>query len=158
MVGPSDFVFRHMTLSQTYVRLKPMRFVQSLLALLCCGLMASCAQRASAPSSDGGASVVLDNHGGYSHAGRRVALRPDGSYADTRYTDVVGDQRVEGGLYTFDAVKRHLTLAPKHGEAEHLCRVDYGSKQYWVREQDRQRTTDPADAWFRQISLRAETR
>jgi hypothetical protein len=102
--------------------------------------------------------VILDNHGGYSHPGRRVDLQPDGNYTDIRYTDEVGHQRVEGRLYTFDSEKRRLTLAPTHGEVEHLFRVDYGSQQYWVPEKYRQRITDPADAWFRQISLRAETR
>ena len=135
-----------------------MRFVQSLLAFLCYGLMVGCAHHASAPSSDGDTSIVLDNHGGYSHPGRRVALRRDGSYTDTRYTDVVGDQRVEGGLYGFDAEKRQLTLSPRRGDAEHLYRVDYHGQRTWVREQDRQRITDRADAWFRQISLRAETK
>lgn len=137
-----------------------MRFVHSLLALLYCGLMVSCAHRASAPapSSDTRLFVVLDNRGGYSHPGRRVDLRPDDNYTDSRYTDVVGQQRVEGGLYTLDAEKRHLTLAARHGEVEHLYRVDYRGQQYWVRGQDKQRVLDPADNWFRHISLRAETR
>src|SRR5678816_2405434 len=51
-----------------------MRFVQICLAVVCCGLMVSCAHRASAPSAERGTSLVLDNHGGYSHAGRRVVL------------------------------------------------------------------------------------
>jgi hypothetical protein len=77
---------------------------------------------------------------------------------DTRYTDVVGDQKKERGTYSFDPEKRRLTLSPTQGGAETLCRVDYRGQQYWVREQDTQRVTAPDDAWFRQISLRAETR
>lgn len=137
-----------------------------LIALVSCGLMVGCAHRAasssygSAPTkgSAGSAPVILDNHGGYSHAGRRVGLQPDGSYTDTRYTDVIGDQKAERGTYTFDQHKMRLTLSPRQGEEQTLCRVDYQGQQYWVREQDRQRVTDPADAWFRQISLRAEAR
>lgn len=135
-----------------------MRFVYSFLALVYCGLMVSCAHRAAAPSADTRGFLVLDNHGGYSHPGRRIDLQPDDNYKDIRYTDVVGHQKAECGLYTFDAEKRHLTLAPTHGEVEHLYRVDYGSQQYWVQEKDRQRIMDPADAWFRQISLRTEMR
>ncbi len=135
-----------------------MRFVHTFLVLIYCGLTVSCAHRASAPSSDTKVFLVLDNHGGYSHLGRKVNLWPDDNYTDITYTDVVGHQRVECGLYTFDAEKRHLTLAPTHGDVEHLYRVDYGSQQYWVQEKDRQRIMDPADAWFRQISLRVETR
>ncbi len=140
------------------VRLKPMRFLQSVLTFVCCGLMVGCAHHASAASSDGAASIVLDNHGGYSHGGRRVVLQPDGSYTDTRYTDVVGDQKVEGGFYRFDAEKRQLTLSPRRGDAEHLYRMDYHGQQYWVRKQDQQRVTGRAEAWFRKISLRAETK
>ncbi len=140
------------------VRLVLMRFVHSILALVCSGLIVSCAHRASTPSANTRGFVVLDNHGGYSHPGRRIDLRPDDNYTDIRYTDVVGQQKVDCGLYTFDAKKRRLTLAPTHGEVEHLYLVDYGSQQYWVPEKDRQRIMDPAEAWFRQISLRAETR
>lgn len=148
----------HALMANNTVRLEPVRFVHSFLVLLYCGLMGSCAHRASSPSSDTRAFVVLDNHGGYSHAGRRINLRPDDNYTDISYTDVVGQQRVEGGLYKLDAENMRLTLAPMHGEVERLYRVDYGSQHYWVHEKDRQRITDPAEAWFRQESLRAETR
>ena len=85
-------------------------------------------------------------------------MQADGSYTDTRYTDVIGDQKTERGTCAFDPEKRHLTLSPTQGKAETLFRVDYRGQQYWVREQDMQRVADPADAWFRQISLRAEMR
>jgi hypothetical protein len=75
-----------------------MRFIHPLIPLVCCGLMIGCAQHASPPSSGESDALVLDNHGGYSHAGRRVALRPDGSYTDTRYTDVIGDEKVQRGI------------------------------------------------------------
>ena len=132
-----------------------------LIALVSCGLMFDCAHRTPSSSprtapANGSASIILDNHGGYSHAGRRIALRPDGSYADTKYTDVIGDQKVERGTYTFDQNRTRLTLSPRQGEPQTLFRVDYRGQQYWVREQDMQRITDAADAYFRQISLRAE--
>jgi hypothetical protein len=135
-------------------RPKSMRVVLAMV-LASCGLVVGCAHRTPPPSrSDGPASAILDNHGGFSHAGRRVALQADGSYTDTRYTDVVGDQKTERGTYAFDPDKRRLTLSPAQGKAEILCRVDCRGQQYWVRDQDTQRVADPADTWFRQISLR----
>lgn len=82
----------------------------------------------------------------------------DSTYTDTRYTDVVGDQKTQRGTYAFAREKTRLTLSPTQGNPETLCRVDYRGQQYWVPEQDTQRVADPADARFRQISLRAETR
>src|SRR5688500_7308795 len=67
----------------------------------------------------------LDNRGGLSHAGRRIALLSDGSFTDMRYTDVVGKDMTSQGYYTLDAEKRHLTLSPEGGQVEHLYRVDY---------------------------------
>jgi hypothetical protein len=139
-----------------------MRFILAMV-LVSYGLIVGCAHRTpsssdgSAPTT-GSASTILDNHGGFSHAGRRLGLQPDGSYTDTRYTDIVGDQKAERGTYAFDPNKRRLTLSPRAGEPETLWRVDYRGRQYWVREQDKQRVLDPADNWFRQISLRAEMR
>ena len=97
---------------------------------------------------------MLDNHGGFSHAGRRVVLRSDGSYTDTGYTDVVGDERVKRGVYTLNAEKTQLTLSPARGEAEQLYQVEYGHVFYWVEEQERHQVTDPKEEWLRQISLR----
>jgi hypothetical protein len=147
----------------TFVRLKSMRAILAT-SLFICGLVFGCAHRLPHASSggslpsDASASVLLDNHGGFSHAGRRVALQRDGSYTDTRYTDVIGDQKTERGTYTFDPEKRRLTLSARKGKVETLRRVDYRGEHYWVQEQHTQRVADPVDAWFRQISLRAETR
>src|SRR5690242_11173442 len=69
------------------VRLKSMRTVLAMV-LVTSGLVVGCAHRSPQPSSAGSlpsdlsASVILDNHGGFSHAGRRVALQADGSYTD----------------------------------------------------------------------------
>jgi hypothetical protein len=100
--------------------------------------------------------LLLDNHGGYSHAGRRIALHSDGTFTDTRYTDVVGDERANRGVYTLNDEKTHLTLSPARGEAEHLYRVDCSHQQYWVQEQDRSRITESGQSWLRQISLRVD--
>jgi hypothetical protein len=159
------FAFLHAWPGATHrgVGLKSMRAILAMV-LVTCGLVVGCAHRSPQHSSAGSlpsdvsAFVILDNHGGYSHAGRRVALQADGSYTDTNYTDAVGDQKTERGTYAFDPEKRHLTLSPTQGRTETLCRVDYRGQQYWVREHDVQRVADLADAWFRQISLRAETR
>ena len=97
---------------------------------------------------------MLDNNGGYSHGGRRIALRSDGSYTDTTYTDVVGDEHARIGRYTLNAEKTLLTLTPEHGETQHLYRIDYGGQQYWVREDERVRITQSGEAWLRQISVR----
>src|SRR5712664_4054975 len=118
--------------------------------LLCCALIVGCASNIAAPNSQTDnpaqrepALLLLDNHGGFSHAGRRIALHSAGDYSDTSYTDVVGGDQTIRGTYTLDAHRTNLILLPAHGEAEHLYRVDYGRQQYWVREQERQRITEP---------------
>lgn len=100
----------------------------------------------------------LDNHGGYSHAGRRVVLRVDGSYIDTRYTDAVGHELTKAGTYSLNSEKTQLVLSPYGGEAEHLHRVDYNGRRYWVHAQNRTRVTESDEDWLRQISLRVDER
>jgi hypothetical protein len=100
------------------------------------------------------AMMMLDNRGGFSHAGRRIALRADGSYTDTTYTDVVGDEHTKTGHYVLNSEKTHLVLSPDGGASQELFRVDYGGKQYWVHEADRERITQPSESWLRQISVR----
>jgi hypothetical protein len=98
--------------------------------------------------------LVLDDHGGFSHAGRRVELQSDGSYTDIRYTDVIGDQRKKHGVYTIDEQKALLTLSPVQGEPERLYRMDFGSDRYWVPDRDRDRIKETNEDWLRQISLK----
>jgi hypothetical protein len=137
------------------VRRKAMRFVQSMLVLAFCGLMAGCVQH-STPRRQESASVVLDNHGGFAHPGRRVVLHADGTFTQTRYTDVIGvDEKVNRGAYTFSPDKTQLTLLPSQGEEERLCRVDYRGQQYWVKAEDRQHIRD---ASLRRVSLRVDVR
>jgi hypothetical protein len=98
--------------------------------------------------------LLLDNRGGYSHAGRRIVLRPDGSYTDATYTDVIGDEQTKRGHYTLNPERTHLILLSQSGEGQDLFRVDYGGQQYWVREADRERIKQPSESWLRQISVR----
>ena len=98
--------------------------------------------------------LLLDNHGGYSHAGRRIALLSDGSYTDTAYTDVVGSEHLKTGRYTLNAERSLLTLTPKHGEPQHLYRIEYDGRQYWVHEDERQRITQSSETRLRQTALK----
>lgn len=125
-----------------------MRALHPLVSLLCCVLLLGC--------SSGSVVLLLDNHGGFTHGGRRIELYSDGSYSDTRYTDVVGLESVEHGVYTLNHEKTHLILSSASGEAEHLYRVDYSRQQYWVHEEDRLRITQSGESSLRQISLRVD--
>ena len=118
--------------------------------------MIGCARPATSTASHERGSLLLDNHGGYSHAGRRIVLHSDRTFSDTRYTDVVGDERAECGVYTLNDENTHLTLSPARGETEHLYRVDYSHQRYWVQEQDRSRITESGESRLRQISLRVD--
>ena len=82
-------------------------------------LVVGCTQRIVTPHREGRI-VLLDNRGGDSHAGRRIALRVDGSYTDISYTDVVGDEHTKRGRYTLNPERTHLILLPKGGEIEDL--------------------------------------
>jgi hypothetical protein len=129
-----------------------MRIFHTLLYLFCFALVVGCTQQSITPHRESTA-LLLDNHGGYSHAGRRIALLLDGSYTDTTYTDVVGDEHAKTGRYTLNAERTLLTLTPTHGEMQHLYRIDYGGQQYWVRDGERERITQSGEAQLRQISL-----
>ena len=125
--------------------------------------MAGCASKIAAPDAHTDdpaqretALLLLDNHGGFSHAGRRIALYSDGNYSDTSYSDVIGSERTRRGTYTLDAQRTNLTLLPAQGETEHLYRVDFGRHQYWVLEQERKRITEPNESELRRISLRID--
>jgi len=101
--------------------------------------------------------LLLDNHGGYSHAGRKITLSSNGRYIDTRYTDVTSDEHVKQGVYTLNAEKTHLTLSPTNGAVERLYRVDYKGQQYWVHEEEQQHVVQPSDDQLRQVSLKVDS-
>ena len=98
--------------------------------------------------------VLLDNHGGFSHGGHRIELHPDGSYNQSTYSDVIGDDHTKHGRYTLTGERTLLTLSPHRGGAQRLYRVDYRGKQYWVRADERTRITKSDEDWLRQVSLR----
>lgn len=132
-----------------------MRFLQSTLLLVSFAVMTGCAGHGSDLRHES-ATVTLDNRGGYSYPGRRVVMHPDRSYTDTRYTDVIGDETVLRGIYSFTPDKTQLTLSRSDATAEQLYRVDFRGSQYWVGEEDRDRIRAPDETWFRQISLRGD--
>ena len=72
-----------------------MRLLQPL-AFLICLLVVSCSHPSATQHRESGI-LLLDNRGGFSHAGRRIALRADGSYTDTTYTDVIGEEHTTIG-------------------------------------------------------------
>ena len=98
--------------------------------------------------------LLLDNRGGYSYVGRRIALHNDGTYTDTTYTDAIGGEHTQKGHYTLNPERTHLTLSPQSGAAQDLFRVNHGGQQYWVREADRERITQPSESRLRQTSVR----
>ncbi|MCY2929496.1 MAG: hypothetical protein NTV86_08380 [Planctomycetota bacterium] len=138
-------------------RVRPRRSLRPLSCLLFPLLTIGCIQVTSAPRPPA-TPTLLDNHGGFSHAGRRIALGPDGRYTDTTYSDNPGSDRATRGLYSLDAAGSHLTLSPEGAPAEHLYRVDYHRRQYWVHDQDRPRIAQPGESELRRVSLRAATR
>jgi hypothetical protein len=130
-----------------------MRPLKHSVILICsCGVLAGCAYM---PSR---ASLILDNHGGVGHEGRRVVLRRNGTYIGTWYTDDSRDRITRRGTYTLDASGSHLALSRSHGSVEHLYRVVYAGLQYWVEERERQQVTESAGDWLREISLRTEAK
>ncbi len=145
-----------MRISPSAVGYRTTRSLRLLVYLLCTTLPVACTQKTTAPHADSTPSL-LDNQGGFSHSGRRVALLPDGSYRDTMYTDVPGAASTTHGVYTWNADRTHLTLTPENGAVEHLYRADYQRRQYWVHEDERHRIGLPGETWLRQISLRTGT-
>jgi hypothetical protein len=127
---------------------RPVSFVASLLLALACAVITGCAYPWSPPPL-----LVLDNKGGYSHAGRRLELYPEGNYKETRYTDAVGDAKKSRGTYALDSERTHLTLSPSEGKTEHLYRVDLDGHKYWVREEYKKHI-QADDGLARQVSLR----
>jgi hypothetical protein len=144
-----------------------MRLIQQILTLLFVLAIASgchSSPTTSAPSFHrfyGGPDVIfaIDNHGGYSHLGRRISLKADRKCVQTTYTDAIGvDEEVKTGTYAQNANRTRLVLAWVGGQEEVLVRVDFQGLQYWVHEADREVITRPDQEYLRQISLRLERR
>lgn len=136
---------------------RAMRLLYPIMFLLCL-MVVGCSQPSVTPPTETprreSGVLLLDNRGGFSHAGRRIVLRADGSYTDTTYTDVIGDEHTKRGVYTLNPERTHLLLSPEGSASQELFRVDYSGQQYWVRESDRERITQPSESWLRQISVR----
>ena len=145
--------------STVLMSLKPL-----FLLALAAGLLAGCASPQGGPRiSMGHDNVppspprVLDNHGGYSHAGRRITLSPDGHYVETTYTDAIGQTFPKiHGRYRIDAGNVLLVLERTPGKREFLTHVDYGGQHYWVHVPERDRVSRGSESWLRQTSLRSE--
>ena len=107
----SALTFDRVELIQCYsmVSRRAMRLVQPV-AFLICMLVVGCSHPSATPHRESGV-LLLDNRGGFSHDGRRIALRADGSYTDTNYTDVIGTEHTKKGRYTFRA--KTMLLLPK---------------------------------------------
>lgn len=121
-------------------------FQRLLFFLFSCALIIGCAKQS--------AVLLLDNHGGFSHAGRRITLLSDGCYIETAYTDIEKDKHSENGRYTLNPERSLLRLMPEHREVYNLYRIDFDSQQYWVRESERQRITQSNEVLLRQTSLK----
>lgn len=131
-----------------------MNLFKTVALLFCLLVIIGCTQPGKPPSTREHGVLLLDNRGGFSHPGRRIVLRADGSYTDTSYTDVVGDEQIRKGLYTLNPERTHLILSPQGGAAEELVRVDHDGQQYWVLEANRERITQPRESMLRQRSVR----
>ncbi|HTI72086.1 MAG TPA: hypothetical protein VMF06_19075 [Candidatus Limnocylindria bacterium] len=134
----------------------PTRLGVALTCVLAIGCNQPVAKDASPEASDDHSLMVLDNHGGYSHGGRRILLRADNHYKEIRYTDVRGTGTAASGQYTFNDRLTELTLVLDGGTPELLHLVPYQNKSYWVHEADRARVVRPGEDYLRQVSLRTE--
>ncbi len=137
--------------SASYARHRTLRAFQSLLYLFCCIVLVGCTQRVTSHRKT--AVLLLDNHGGVTHGGRRIEVRADGSYMDTSYADP-GAETAKNGRSTLNPERTQLVLSPDGGKTERLYRVDYDGQQYWVHEAERERITQAGEASLRQVSVR----
>lgn len=96
--------------------------------------------------------LLLDNGGGYSHAGRRIELIRGGTVIDTFYTDIIGDERARRG--TFELADGILNLKFGDRGNQRLTRVSYGSETYWVYPNEVELIPVPSNSMLRQTSLK----
>ncbi|MEO5914593.1 MAG: hypothetical protein ABIS50_10200 [Luteolibacter sp.] len=96
--------------------------------------------------------MEFDNHGGFSHAGRKIEFFDDKRFRDTRYTDVRGDDQTEDG--TYEMGDGRITLEGRGRDREVLCRARFEGEVYWVHSGEEKKVAKPGESHFRQISLR----
>ena len=100
--------------------------------------------------------LAVDNAGGFSHRGRRIAVFADGSYEEIIYTDEVGREKKRQGKCMFDSKAGTLTLDSDKKDGERLFRANHGGKEYWVHKDEVDRIMKSTETWLRQTSLRKE--
>ena len=98
--------------------------------------------------------LLLDNSGGYSHAGRRIELLKDGKFIETRYTDVIGNQNRRSGRY--DLSEGILNLHFDDRGSQRLIRVPYGTEILWVYPNEVEKISLSERTRLRQTSLKQQ--
>ena len=112
------------------------------------------------PTKSSGADVrrsprlVLDNRGGYSHAGRALLLDPDGTFTEILYDCDLDNQEAHKGTYSLNRQRTHLRLFTNPTTVEDLYRITFLGKWYWVQAEDRERASKFGERWLRRTSLR----
>lgn len=96
--------------------------------------------------------LLLDNSGGYSHAGRRIELLRDETVIETTYTDIIGGERTRRG--TFELTDGILKLKFGDRGNQRLIRVTFRGDIYWVYPDEVQRLRLPNSSRLRQLSLK----
>ena len=96
--------------------------------------------------------LLLDNSGGYSHAGRRVELLRDGGVIDTQYTDVIGGENGRKGRYTIEGDVLDLRFGDRGNQR--LMRVSYDNDIYWVYRNEVAKIVLPESTLLRQTALK----
>jgi len=96
--------------------------------------------------------LLLDNSGGYSHAGRRIELLENGNLIETDYTDVIGSARERKGSYILKGDELYIQLGDRGDQR--LIRVSYGDEIYWVYPNEVEKIALAQNTRLRQTSLK----
>jgi hypothetical protein len=106
----------------------------------------------SKPVQREGRILLLDNSGGYSHAGRRIELLDNGDLIETDYTDVIGSGRERKGSYILKGDELRIRFGDRGDQR--LIRVSYGDQIYWVYPNEVEEIALAKNARLRQTSLK----
>ena len=96
--------------------------------------------------------LLLDNAGGFSHAGRRIELLADGTVIDIRYTDSIGDEIESRGTYQRSDGVLNLRFGDRGNQR--LIRVQLGGDTCWVYPGEVEELREPESSRLRQTSLK----
>jgi hypothetical protein len=104
------------------------------------------------PAKREGRILLLDNSGGYSHAGRRIELLENGNLIETDYTDLIGSRRERTGSY----ILKGDDLLVRFGDRgdQRLIRVSYADQTYWVYPNEVEKIALAENTRLRQTSLK----